>query len=168
MRSIFLIFWTDRPISIFRVYQFAKSCCFSPYLYNLLLLKAMFLVIFFDLEAFLIFLLKNSVFRMLQRPVSWKQRLVEQIWGQFWPPLLNPTLLIHNIFGWLKFCLEAAFKTWRQIMISNYQNSDQKFRSAILIRNSWSEIPIRNSNLEIRIRNSYQQFPKGILISNSI
>ena len=41
VRSIFLIFWTDRQISIFRVYQFAKSCGFSPYFHILFTIKTM-------------------------------------------------------------------------------------------------------------------------------
>ena len=32
-----------------------------------------------------------------QWPLSQKPRLVEQIWGQIWPPLLNPTPIILNL-----------------------------------------------------------------------
>ena len=121
-----------------RVYQCAKtskSRILNLILvkYNILTIKAMFFIIFcYILKPFC----QNFDKKSPQKPISWKWGLVEQIWGQIWPPIVNPTTLNVNISSWLKFSLETALKFFWQIMISKLWSAD--YDQQIMISKSWS------------------------------
>ena len=130
MGYLFIFIWTHSQIPTFRVYQnYAKS--------NKIYLFLLFTNFFMKTRK--IILQNANLWRFLllqchQMPVSWKLRLVERIWGHFWPPLVNPTPLTLNTSGLLLFsmALQVFGKLWSATLTSNY---NQQLWSAIMISN---------------------------------
>ena len=159
MGYLFIFIWTDRQIPTFRVYQnYAKS--------NKIYLFLLFTNFFMKTRKMILQNANLWQFLFLQCHqilVSWKRRLVEQIWGHFWLPLVNPTPLTLNISGWLLFSLalhsKILGKLWsasNRIMISNY---NQQLWSAVMISNYDQDFSCQIPSL-VDNRNVFKGFSK--------